>query len=84
MYLPFVECHDCRPLVLKDGLVRMHTNQKFSSQTTSLKHGAGMTMVGKVEATIDPDAVVADWDVVLRVNRPLTRSWNALRDGQRL
>lgn len=62
----------------------MHTNQKFSSQTTSLEHGAGMAMVGKVEATIDPDAVVADWDVLLRVNRPLTRSWDALRDGQRL
>ena len=43
-----------------------------------------MAVVGKVEASIDPDAVVADWDVLLGVDRPLTRSWDALRDGQRL
>ena len=62
----------------------MYADKKLSTQTTSLEHGAGMTVVGKVEATIDPDAVVADGDVLLRVNRPLTRSWDALRDGQRL
>lgn len=62
----------------------MHADKKFGSQTTSLKHGAGMTVMGKVEATIDPDAVVGDRNVFLRVNRPLTRSWDALRDGQRL
>jgi hypothetical protein len=43
-----------------------------------------MAVMGKVEASIDPDAIVADWNVLLRVDRPLTRSWNALRDGQRL
>jgi len=43
-----------------------------------------MAVVGKVEASIDPDAVVANRDVLLRVDRPLTGSWNALRDGQRL
>lgn len=62
----------------------MYADKKFGSQTTSLKHGASMAMMGKVEATIDPDAVVADRNVLLRVNRPLTRSWDALRDGQRL
>lgn len=82
--LPFVQSHDSRPLVLKDGLVRVHADKKFSAQTTSLEHGTGMAVVGKVEASIDPDAVVADRDVLLRVDRPLTRSWNALRDGQRL
>jgi hypothetical protein len=43
-----------------------------------------MTVMGKVEASIDPDAIIADWDVLLRVDRPLTGSWDALRDGQRL
>jgi hypothetical protein len=62
----------------------VHTNKKFGSQTTSLQHGTSMAVMGKVEASIDPDAIVADWDVLLRVDRPLTRSWSALRDGQRL
>jgi hypothetical protein len=62
----------------------VHTDKEFSSQTASLEHGTSMAMMGKVEASIDPDAIVADWDVLLRVDRPLTRSWNALRDGQRL
>jgi hypothetical protein len=82
--LPFVESHDSRPLVFEDSLVRVHADKEFGSQTTSLEHGTSMAVMGKVEASIDPDAIVADWDVLLRVNRPLTRSWNALRDGQRL
>lgn len=62
----------------------MHADKKFGSQTASLEHGTSVAVMGKVEASIDPDAVVADWDVLLRVDRPLTGSWNALRDGQRL
>ena len=62
----------------------MHADKKFSSKATSLEHGTSMAVVGKIEASIDPDTVVADWDVLLRVDGPLTGSWNALRDGQRL
>jgi hypothetical protein len=62
----------------------VHADKKFSSQTACLEHSASMTVMGKVEASIDPDAIIADWDVLLRVDRPLTGSWDALRDGQRL
>lgn len=83
-YLPFIQSHDCRTFVFENGLIRVNTNKKLGSQTTCLEHGASMAMMGKVEAAIHPDAIVADWDVFLRVDGPLTRSWNALRDGQRL
>ena len=82
--LPFVQSHDSRPLVFEDGLVRVHADKKFSTQSTSLEHGTSMAVVGKIEASVDPDTVVADWDVLLRVDGPLTGSWDALRDGQRL
>jgi hypothetical protein len=38
----------------------VHTDKKLGSQTASLQHGTSMAVMGKVEASIDPDTVVAD------------------------
>ena len=36
-----------------------------------VQRGSGRTVVGKVEAAVDPDAVVRDWHVVLGIDGPL-------------
>ena len=43
-----------------------------------------LTVVGKVEAAVDPDAVLRHLDVLLRVDRPLALGRDELSlDGQR-
>ncbi|KAK5178174.1 hypothetical protein LTR16_010857, partial [Cryomyces antarcticus] len=50
--------HDRRALVLQNRLVRMHTNNEFIAELAGLQHGTCVSMVGEVEAAIDPDARV--------------------------
>jgi len=76
---PFFKSHDGWSFILENGLIRMHADQQFIAETTSLKHGARMTMVGKIKAAIYPYAVFADRYVLLRIHGPLTGGWDILR-----
>lgn len=56
----------------------MYTNQQFIAQSASLQHGTRVTMMSKVEATINPDAIFTNCDVLLRVYRPAAWSRDIL------
>lgn len=82
LHLPFCKCHHSRPLVLKDGLVRVHSDKQFIAKTPGLQHSTGMAMVSKVKATIYPNAVFADSHIFLRIYGPVPGSWDMLIEGE--
>jgi hypothetical protein len=57
---PFVEGHDGRALVGENGLVRVHAGVQLGAQLPRLDNGAGMAVVEKVKAAVDPDAALED------------------------
>lgn len=56
----------------------MYAYPELCAELTGLQHGTCMTMMDEIEATINPDTIILDGHVLLRINRPFTRLWNGL------